>query len=376
MRIRKTIKTVVMLACIGTYGYSAFNTNSGQACNVSIYTSKPLSIVWPAEVAVVGDNGEKGFRIGPNIGRGWRDEAGGEASYQFYIPQEDKYYIWAYSLWYDECANAVFAKIDDLEKSILGNDPVYKKWHWVRGFEIYLRKGTHKLILSNHSDHISLQKLFLTNSRSNTPEDCNEVFSDIFYDGFDGCDQGNFSNWKVISDKWLVQNPKQQMCLKENALLGKSEDDSFIIYKGDDWSNYSLNMIVQPGNSEDTKRSIAMCFGVKDPNQYHELIWRPTENPSICQMQMNRIQDKTTETLADFETLWKTDQWNQVEIILKDNSITVRINDDKPFEIPKNYKVVGGIGLRLAGKINAYFDDIHVRQITEDMSRLNNTALR
>ena len=30
-------------------------------------------------------------------------------------------------MWFDECANAVFAKIDDLDKAILGNDPLYNQ---------------------------------------------------------------------------------------------------------------------------------------------------------------------------------------------------------------------------------------------------------
>ena len=63
----RLIKTLLILVCIGIYGYSAVDTNSGQAHSISIDTGKPLSIVWPFETAIVGDNGERGLRIGPNI---------------------------------------------------------------------------------------------------------------------------------------------------------------------------------------------------------------------------------------------------------------------------------------------------------------------
>ena len=97
------------------------------------------------------------MRIGPNIGRGWCNEAAGSAEYKFYLPADGLYTIWTYALWHDECSNAVFAQIDDQKKAILGNDPVYNQWHWVRGFSIDLKKGSHTLHLSNHSDNIAVQ---------------------------------------------------------------------------------------------------------------------------------------------------------------------------------------------------------------------------
>lgn len=367
MRISKLIKILLIFFCAGIYGYSAVNINSGQLYNISIDTGKPLSTVWPFEVAIVGDDGERGLRIGPKIGRGWRGEAGGEANYRFYIPKDGRYLIWAYCLWFDECANAIFAQIDDLDKAIIGNDPVYNQWHWVRGFDVYLKKGTHRLLMSNHSDHVSLQKVLFTNSSINTPEDCSSVFSDIFYDGFDGCDQGNFTTWKVVSGKWLVQNPTELICLIENALIGESKDSSFIIYRNDDWSGYSLKAAVKSVVSESHDGSVGICFGVKDTNQYHLLKWWHIEGPDMVKMEISRRTAEETEVLADFEVPWKADNWHQVEIALNADNIVVIVDDAEPIEMPVNYRITGGIGLRLEGKITAYFDDIHVRQITESV---------
>jgi hypothetical protein len=361
----RLIKRLLILTCIGIYGYSAVDTNTGQPHSISIDTDKPLSIVWPFETAIVGDNGEKGLRIGPNIGRGWRDEAGGQASYRFYVPEDGKYKIWAYCLWFDECANAVFAKIDDLDKAIIGNDPVYKQWHWVRGFEVHLKKGTHTLILSNHSDHISLQKILFTNSVTITPEDCSLVFSDIFYDGFDGCDQGNFKNWQIVSGQWLVRNPDDQINPEQNILTGKSEENSFIIYNNNDWSDYSFNSEIKHITTENAEGTIGICFGVKDVDNYHQLKFCRTEKSDVAKMQICRLTNDETQILTNFEVPFEPDEWHQVEITPSHGGIIIKLDDVKPVETSIDQKVTGGIGFRLEGNIEVYFDNVHVRQIAE-----------
>ncbi len=361
----RVIKIILILACIGIYGYSAIDIDTGRNYSVNIDTGKPLSVVWPFETAIVGDSGELGLRIGPKIGRGWRNEAGGEATYRFYIPTDGKYYIWAYCLWFDECANAVFAKIDETDKAIIGNDPIYKKWHWVRGFDIRLKKGTHTLTLSNHSDHIAIQKVFFTNSSYTKPEDCELVFSDIFYDGFDGCDQGNFENWDIVSGWWLVQNPTEQKRLEENILIGNSEDKALIIYKGDDWSNYSLNVAVQFVQTDNKSADLGICFGLKDDNRYHQLSLRPVEQFDTCRLQIIRKDSHETMTLADLDVPWKSDKWHQVEIALNEGQIAVKVDNIETATVQADYKITGGIGFRLGEKTTVYFDDIHIRQIID-----------
>jgi len=176
----KLIRIILLTFCVTIYAYSSVRVEQKRSLGIAVDLSKPLSIVWPFETAVVGELGEKGLRIGPEIGRGWRGEAGGKATYKFYVPQKAEYHIWGYCLWFDECANAVFIKIDDLDKAILGNDPVYRKWHWVRGFSVKLEKGTHTLVLSNHSDHIAIQKLLMNTSGNNGPEKSEVVFRTYF----------------------------------------------------------------------------------------------------------------------------------------------------------------------------------------------------
>ncbi len=363
MRIPTVIKIVLIFLCIGIFCYSAVSRRKGEIYNVSVDMGTPLSIIWPFEVAVIGDKGEKGLRIGPKIGRGWKGEAGGEASYRFYIPQIGKYEIWAYCLWFDVCSNAVFARIDGMEKAVLGNDPIYNQWHWARGFSLNLERGTHTLILSNHSDHIALQKILFINSAFVKPDDCKIVFSDIFYDGFDGCDRGNFANWQIVNGEWIVSNPDDNTCIVENSLIGKSRDHSFIFYNGADWSDYSLVAKTRLLSLEDYNSAMGICFGVKDPNEYHQLTIRPFRGKHQAKIEISRRENGKIQLMRTSEISWEQNIWHQIEICLGKNNIVVKLDGIKSVEVPSDYKITGGIGFSLEGKTSSGFDDIHVRQI-------------
>jgi len=363
--MKKVSKLLLLLLNICFYGYSAIDTQEQRVFSISVDLSRPMSITWPFEVAVVGDNGEKGLRIGANIGRGWRGEAGGDASYRFYVPESGRYYIWAYCLWYDECANAIFASFDEMEKAIVGNDPVYNRWHWVRGFGVDLEKGTHRLVLSNHSDHIAVQKLLLINSSTSSPEESGEVFCDIFYDGFDGCDRGNFAEWQVISGRWKVLVMPDQAHPEENALNSTSEKEALIIHRGDDWSNYCLNVSVKSEPAPSVATSVGICFGVKDADSYFELKCFPESKTGTAYLKICRKVPGSIKVLAESEIAWDGDAWHQVQIELTDTEVTVQVDDVEPFGVAVDGVISGGIGLHLEGRISAYFDDIHVRQITK-----------
>jgi hypothetical protein len=158
-----------------------------------------------------------------------------------------------------------------MEKTIIGNDPVFNQWHWVRGFPIVLGQGTHTLILSNHSDNVELQKICLVNTNSAGPEASKVTFSDLFYDGFDGCDQGNYLSWKVIKGNWRVMDPLAQSCKFENALKGVSEDEAMIVYSDDTWDNYSLDVELEIEFFQGTGPEVGICFGLKDVEHFYSL---------------------------------------------------------------------------------------------------------
>lgn len=358
MKFKKIIVSFLIIAALIIYGLSVIRPADSEIFSIGINLAKPVSIVWPCEITFVGDDGQKGLRIPPKVGRGWRGEAGGTADYKFYVPKDGKFTIWANCLWFDVCANAVFVQIDGIEKAILGNDPIYNKWHWVRGFDIKLKKGTHSLKLSNHSDHISLLEVRLTSSTATTPDDKATVFSNIFYDGFDGCDQGNFLSWKIITGQWNVSAANSQVCREENILTGISDDNGMIIYPDDSWQDYYLNLSAKLIQS-DSQSKIGICFGLTDAENYFLLLLNlQTGSGSVV-----RKSKSPDAILAEFKFEWINEKFNDIGLKCRADKIAVMINDSKPIEFPTVDPVIGGIGLKLIGNIKASFDNIHIRKI-------------
>jgi hypothetical protein len=356
---------MITLAVLAGYCLVAVQTETGPAMGIEIDLASPASIVWPCEIDYVGDQGEKGLRIPPNIGRGWRDEAGGSATYHFFIPNDDQYTIWIYSNWHDECTNAVYARIDDLSKTIIGNDPVYHQWHWVRGFSVRLKKGTHTLILANHSDHVEFRKAVLLNLKSIGPEDSQVTFSDLFYDGFDGCDEGNFSSWQIAKGHWQVMDPKLQACMAQNALKGVSEQEAMIVLSGDSWSNYSLDLEIKTEQFEPPGAELGICFGVQDTENYYMLSLTPQEKTNKAKAAVTRYTSGDSVLIQSFEIPWPVQEWRRLHIKPGSQGLEFQLDDNSLLtsQLSHNTPVTGGIGLYLKGNTIAYFDNIHVRRI-------------
>jgi len=356
---------ICLIAGIIIYGTSAITIAPQQASSVSIDLGKPQTVVWPFEVSVVGDMGEKGLRIGPKIGRGWLGEAGGEASYKFYVPNDGTYYLWGYCYWYDVCANAVFVQIDAQERTILGNDPLLNVWHWVRGFSVPLSKGTHTLTLSNHSDHISLQKIQFINSSLATPSDSAFIFSELFYDDFEGCDLGNFAHWKTVTGKWNVKHPSQQNSQDTNVLTSQSQDGALIIYEGQDWSDYAVNVAVNSHPLSASGQAIDICFGVQEPDQYYLLRILPVEE-GAAKLEILRRHRGALASIIAANGPWQIDKWHKIEVAHDNSSLIASIDGREVINTETEQEISGGIGFGLQAGAYASFDNIHVRLISDN----------
>ncbi len=359
MKIRQAAAAIVILGSAVFYGFSAIETTDGGFFSIEIDAGRTHTVEWPCEAAIVGDEGEKGLRIGANVGRGWRGEAGGQATYKFYVPRAGTYHIWAYALWYDECANAVFAQIDDSAKAIVGNDPIYGQWHWMRGFGAELSQGSHTLVLSNHSDHISVQKILLTNSESMRPGEYEVVFSNLFYDGFDGCDHGNFTAWRQVSGEWTIDNLKADEYNPENAILGRCEDEALILYENAAWEGYSVNLSLRVMEAG-TDAGVGVCFGVRDEEHYYRVKWRDGR------MELARRDGDEISILGEGEAAEWGQGWHRLEIAAREGIVSVTLDNGEPFEVSVDGAITGGIGLWLGGQAEAQFDEIHIRQIESD----------
>jgi len=363
-RIKRILTVLCVLACVLLYGQAALDATTGRIFSVELDLSRPESIAWPFEVAIVGDLAEQGLRIGPKVGAGWRGQAGGEATYRFFVPEDGNYTLWAYALWFDKCTNAVFAKVDRHEKTIIGNDPIFQRWHWVRGFSLPLKQGAHTLKLSNHSDHIALQKVVFINSRTALPDHCGLVFSDVFYDGFDGCHIGNFASWDMVSGQWNVKRPEASWRYSDNALIGTSTESAVIVYRAPDWSGYSLDVAVRTDRGHEDAAVAGILFGVQGTDRYHRLQWRPIDDSDKVDMELSRRAGAETEILATFQAVWPAALWHRVEVVLAENAIQVNLDEVGQTEVPVTYDIAGGIGLCVEGASVAAFDEVHVRTVT------------
>jgi hypothetical protein len=357
-------RTVFMSFCLLAYGTSALRLG-GRVFSVNVDLARPETIVWPCEVSIVGDLGEKGLRIPPKVGSGWEKKAGGKAAYRFYVPEEGRYQIWAYALWFDACANAVYARIDDLNKAIIGNDPIYGRWHWVRGFAVRLKEGAHALELSNHSDHISLQKLLLVNSETSLPDDCSLVFSDLFYDGFDGCHIGNFASWEPITGQWEVSRPDADLRYVENALVGRAAPDAVIVYDAPDWSSYSYHVALRFDRSYDPGSAVGLLFGVQDTEDCYAVLCRSLVGLDEFEMELSRWKGQAHSRLEVVRFPCRPECWHEVEVVLTPQAIKVLCDEKPQMEMATTEDIRGGIGLCLQGNSVAYFDDIHVVATSE-----------
>lgn len=358
MHSRRLIRLTAMGALLASSLYASIRVGPAALCRITIDASHPQTIKAPFEVTEIGKRGEPGLWIGPNRGRGWKGEAGGEATYRFYVPRDGVYHAWIYSLWHDACTNAIYAQIDKMDKVVLGNDPIYNRWHWVRGTEFSLKKGVHLLRLSNHSDNLAVREIFLTNVTTDRPATDEPMFQDLFYDAFDGCHKGNFGAWEVTAGTWDVLHLKDAADLKDNTILGTSSETAMLMLRTGRWREFNLGVSVRTPRAS-TKGWVGLCFALRDPRDHYRLQWKPGADDRAA-MQLVRQRAGGTDVLASFQAPWVPDQWHIVEIAVESERIGVRIDGGQSMDAPFRGEA-GGIGFWLEGQMEALFDNVHVR---------------
>ncbi len=328
-----------------------------------IDAARPSEVELPFEVVGIGDNAENGLWLPPGTGRGWKGEGGGKAAYRFHIPTAGKYNVWAYVLWQGVCSNAIYAQFDDGKKSIIGNDSVFKKWHWVRAYSLELREGDHMLRLSNHSDSIAVIGLLLTNSDQFKPSR-DDVPITFFFDSFDGCDSGNFAAWEQEQGKWTTHHPQSASKLDQKVLIGPASGEGFMIYNRESWRDCHLSASIRFNNPEDRKALASICFRVKDLKNYFALEIVRAPNSGHAEIRLVRVKDGREKYLQKMEVKWAMDKWHDVRLRVQGSDLGVSLDGGKECEFQIAGNTEGGIALRTSGGA-VHFDSIHVSSIVE-----------
>jgi hypothetical protein len=326
-----------------------------------IDASRPTTIAAPFEVAAIGANAERGLWIGPGVGRGWKGEAGGEACYRFHVPAGGKYNLWAYCLWHDECTNAVYAEVDESGKAVIGNDPVFNQWHWVRGFSVDLSEGMHTLKLSNHSDNLAVQTVFVSNAVDLHPQGHVMSEVDLFFDGFDGCDNGNFNLWQPRDGQWAVEPDKTASGGANQVLVGKSSKTALIMLQTRAWQDYRLDVSLRPVRGDRSGLPVGICFGLQDDLDFWQLRWDLQARQEAVSASLVRRSRDGEKVVGTVDMPWCDRQWHDVGIAVDAGGVNVQVDGGKQVAIAAPGIPAGGIGLWLSGNVEAAFDSVQVR---------------
>jgi hypothetical protein len=342
-------------------GVAGIRIRPASVHRIRIDVSRPREINAPFEIVPIGPHGERGLYIRPGAGKGWRGEAGGDATFRFEVPSDGTYHFWINALWHDACTNAIYARVDGMDKAILGNDPVFGQWHWVRGFSLDLTRGLHEMVLSNHSDNLALLEVLLTSSDTDLPDTTLPVYAELFYDGFDGCDDGNFAAWTKCSGDWKVEPREDATSRGQKMLTGSSRDTALITYAPEKWDRYVINVSARTVTATNPNASAAVCFALADSTHYLALQWSASRTPDTVDMRLLRRNGDEQDTLAQFSSPWDLGEWHDVEIGGGDGSLEAKVDGAVVCTLPFTGRHSGGIGLLLTGDTVAHFDDVHVK---------------
>lgn len=104
-------------------------------------------------------------------------ENAAKAVFAFEAPEEGGYFLWLRVYWEGECSNSFNARFDDGPVFLVGEDPTFKKWHWVKypvarsAQPRKLTKGGHTLTLFHREDGVRVDQILLTTDRRYVPVD-------------------------------------------------------------------------------------------------------------------------------------------------------------------------------------------------------------
>ena len=359
--MRSASRAGLLVFAVVIYAVSSFSF-VGARHRVLVAADRPSHIEPPCQVDVVTANGDRGVRIPAGVGRGWCGEAGGSAEFTFYTPASASYTMWALALWAGACNNAVYVQLDNGEKVILGNDPLYDQWHWVRGVAWSLARGTHTVRLSNHSDSVALQQIMFLSDPLELPTGSTQASYDIFYDGFDGCDGGNITAWTRDS-AWQLAQPAGARDFDHRWLEGipdsqENAGTAFACVGDRAWRDYALNVSLKASGPG----LVGICLNWHGPSDYTALRWRPSdiERGASAKQELVRVHQGREQHVGAFRAELAPDRWIRVDLATHDGQLQLRVGDAAVESVVLGETLAGPFGFLVDGG-RLCVDDVHVR---------------
>jgi hypothetical protein len=118
-------------------------------------------------------------------------------------------HAWARVRWNDSCGNSLALQFDDDPPIKVGQDALYRSWHWVGIGELPVTRGTHTIVLSEREDGVAVDQLLLLTSAAVAPSGsygAKEESGDVrcFADDFARSPGHGLGGWSVVSGDWGI----------------------------------------------------------------------------------------------------------------------------------------------------------------------------
>lgn len=363
-RPTKLATGVLLCVLAGFCLYAAVRPSSPNHRVIRIDTARPTAIEPPFQVAAVGDVDRTSLLLPAGAGDGWRGEGGGSADYRFYAPADGDYTLWGYCLWQDACTNAVYVQIDGRDRAILGNDNVFGRWHWVRGFRIGLAAGCHRLRLSNHSSNVAIGRLLLATDDYFKPENAaGPSAACLFMDDFNGCDEGNFAVWEKRGGTWTTRPRHGRDGEADNVAVGTCTEEAWMTLPDQGWSRYRLAVSVRVTDGGDASASLGLCCGLQDARNFREVRVSAPGYAEVTTLTFLRIVDGQERVLLERRIPWQSGGGHDLQLELHPGRTRVIIDSGLEVSCPGSPPSDGGLGFRLRGRIEVAFDNVRVEQL-------------
>lgn len=292
------------------------------------------------------------LEIPPHAGRGWKNGAEGTAIYNVTLDSDGQYWLWLRAYWRDGCQNAVYVQVNSDRKIIAGNDAVFNQWHWVKSGPYRFHAGHNKLCLLNHSDGIMIDKWELTGNADYQPQGYGSEIAE-FFDGFGGCDGGNFGSWNLVAGKWGVTGDTQGNQNGMGAVLMQlSNNESLAIAEQMVLENFAAFLLLQPGGSGE----IGLALGCEKEEPQHLLQWEKDGSLEL-------IDKRAGKSTLLGKRKRNTGSWSSWEVQYRYGELRLVVDGEVAVEQYPLIMRKGKLGLYTNGAAFSAFDNIRIKRI-------------
>jgi hypothetical protein len=263
----------------------------------------------------------------------------GLARYDVDIPQPGEYVLWARVKWENGCGNSFVVFIGDEEnKSHIGQDGIYDRWHWIRELKEYkLEKGENRIVFSGTEDGVRLDKILLTNNLDYVPQGTEQ-----------GGMQTRFSG--AATSAWQFKTPgrwsqgQDPVIEKQAGLLTPSESPSeeFMLSSemvSDD--EFLLYVNIRTTQSDPAKRNYRIILDYRDDSNFNYIDF----NFQQCRIVKRQNNEEIVLTKIEDLDLLNDNSYHEVIVERRKKSIKVMYDKRKSVSASDVSLIQGQIGI-------------------------------